>query len=414
MCRWRGLASKGPHRFLVALTPARPRYASQLPRAEPRGESRSIGWSLVVLAAVLERFEDTHEFILATPDGRVPTLDINGLALAMEGGKDLGLQTAAITVQQGVGKSGPAQLRDKHPELVARRESELALLRRHLGRMPVLQNLPNTDAEAASNRDEVVATLDGLPEQRWHLIADVIARYRSLSDAFSLADLDFMYAPGGHAPMVDFHDNPVVGELLHALRENDVPVGLICHAPVAMTSAKYRLGQDEDGGTLVGEDHAFRGARVTTVPKYGEIGMLTFGYPTVPGTKTRLPYYVDVALKEAGYDVLVTLNPSAVGVLWDEEHGLLTGNGPQSVDAQARKLAEIAAEARSGRSGRAPRCPLPAMCHEHREAAGSDHEPQDVGYRDALCRPVAVCDRGSHCSASSAGVAVRRMIRAPA
>lgn len=155
--------------------------ASHLPRAEPRGESLSFGWSLVGVAAVLKRFEDNHEFILATPDGRVPTLDINGLALAMEGGKDL-------------------------------------------GRMPVSQNLPNTDAEAASIRDEVVATLDGLPEQRWHLIADVIARHRILSDAFSLADLDFMYAPGRHAPMVDFHDNPVVGELLHALRENDVPV----------------------------------------------------------------------------------------------------------------------------------------------------------------------------------------------
>ncbi|WP_156479200.1 hypothetical protein [Kocuria palustris] len=114
----------------------------------------------------MERFEDTHEFILATPDGRVPTIDLNVLALAMEGGKDLGLETVAITVQQGVGKSGPAQMRDKHPELVARRESELALLRRH----------------------------------------------RSLSDAFSLADLDFMYAPGGHTPMVDFHDNPAMGE----------------------------------------------------------------------------------------------------------------------------------------------------------------------------------------------------------
>ncbi|MEW1979191.1 hypothetical protein AB0271_12620 [Kocuria palustris] len=140
--------------------------ASQLPLAEPRGESLSIGCSLVELAGVMERFEDTHEFILATPDGRVPTIDLNVLALAMEGGKDLGLETAATTVQQGVGRSGPAQMRDKHPELVARRESELALLRRH----------------------------------------------RSLSDAFSLADLDFMYAPGGHTPMVGFHDNPVMGE----------------------------------------------------------------------------------------------------------------------------------------------------------------------------------------------------------
>ncbi len=322
--------------------------ASQLPLAEPVGASLNIGWFLVELAAVMERFDATHDFVLATPDGRVPTLDINGLALAMQGGKDLGLDTARITIQQDAKKCGPPQLREKNPELVARRESELALLRRRLGRMPVTQNLPKTDAEAASIRDEVVASLDGLPEKRWHSIEELVARHRSESDDFSLADLDFMYAPGGHAPMVDFHDNPVVGELLNALRENDVPIGLICHAPVAMTSAKYRLG--DDGSTLVDENHAFKGARLTTVPKYGEIGMLKVGYPKIPGAKTRPQYYVDVALKEAGYDVALTLPPSAVKVVWDEEHGLLTGNGPQAVDAQAEKLAEIV-EARSGKSG---------------------------------------------------------------
>ncbi|MCK0440665.1 hypothetical protein MUG78_14680 [Gordonia alkaliphila] len=43
----------------------------------------------------------------------------------------------------------------------------------------------------------------------------------------------------------------------------------------------------------------------------------------------------------------MTLNPSAIRVIWDEEHLLLTGNGPQSVDAQADKLFQIVA-ARSG------------------------------------------------------------------
>lgn len=325
--------------------------ASQLPLAQPVGASLNIGWFLVELAAVMERFEDTHEFVLATPDGRVPTLDINGLALAMQGGKDLGLDTARIATQQGAKKYGPERLREKNPGLVARRESELALLRRQLGRMPVTQNLPKTDAEAASIRDDVVASLKDLPEKRWHSVEDLIARHRSESDDFSLADFDFMYAPGGHAPMIDFHDSPVVGELLNALRENDVPIGLICHAPVAMTSAKYRLG--DDGTTLVDEDHAFKGARLTTVPKYGEIGMLKVGYPKIPGERTRLPYYVDVTLKDAGYDVALTLNPSAVKVVWDEEHGLLTGNGPQAVDAQAEKLAEIV-DARSRKNvGRA-------------------------------------------------------------
>lgn len=56
---------------------------------------------------------------------------------------------------------------------------------------------------------------------------------------------------------------------------------------------------------------------------------------------------MDEALKDAGYDVSLTLNPSAIRVIWDEEHLLLTGNGPQSVDAQADKLFQIVA-ARSG------------------------------------------------------------------
>lgn len=324
---------------------------TQLPLAEPVGGSLNIGWFLVELAAVMERFEDTHEFVLATPDGHVPTLDINGLALAMQGGKDLGPDTARITMQQDAKKYAPEQVREKNPALVARRESELALLRRQLGRMPVTQNLPKTDAEAASIRDEIAASLADLPEKRWHSIEELISRHRNESDDFSLADFDFMYAPGGHAPMVDFHDNPVVGELLNTLRANDVLIGLICHAPVAMTSAKYRLG--DDGSTLVDENHAFKGAKITTVPKYGEIGMLKVGYPKIPGEKTRPEYFVDVALKDAGYDVSLTLNPSAVKVVWDEEHGLLTGNGPQAVDAQAERLAEIV-EARSGNSGGHP------------------------------------------------------------
>ena len=54
-------------------------------------------------------------------------------------------------------------------------------------------------------------------------------------------------------------------------------------------------------------------------------------------------HFVDVALEEAGYEVKLTLNPAAVRVLWDGACGVLTGNGPQSVDEQAVKLAEIVA-----------------------------------------------------------------------
>lgn len=72
--------------------------------------------------------------------------------------------------------------------------------------------------------------------------------------------------------------------------------------------------------------------------------MLATQYPKVPGERTRLTYYVDVALTDADYNVSLTLNPSAPKTVWDENHILLTGNGPQAVDEQANRLAEILRE----------------------------------------------------------------------
>lgn len=328
----------------MATSAARPKAlilfssASELPLSKPAGQSINIGWFLVELAAVMAEFEETHDFVLATPDGRVPTLDINGMALNMHGGGSLGTATARVTFEEMKGFSVD-KLREKNPELVLRRDAELALLRRQLGRMPVSKPLPNTDKEAASLHADIVESLNILPEKTWYSIEELLSRHRDAADEFSLSDFEFMHAPGGHAPMVDFNDNPIVGELLHSLRESNVPISLICHAPVAMTSAKYRVGAD--GAITVNEDHEFKGAQITTVPKYGELPMLMVGYPKLPGEKTRLLYYVDVALKDAGYDVALTLDPSAVKVVWDEAHNLLTGNGPQAVDEQAVRLAEI-------------------------------------------------------------------------
>ncbi|MCX5181129.1 hypothetical protein ACFV8Z_51745 [Streptomyces sp. NPDC059837] len=54
-------------------------------------------------------------------------------------------------------------------------------------------------------------------------------------------------------------------------------------------------------------------------------------YPKVPGEATRLPYYVDVALDAAGYDVGLTLNPAAVKVVWDDAHTLLFLEGVEDL-----------------------------------------------------------------------------------
>jgi len=329
---------------LIVLSSAR-----VLPLSEPAGHPGiPTGFFFVELAAVMAEFEKDYDFVLATPDGRPPQLDVNGLALNFHGGGNLGLATARTTMQTGVERFGPEKLRERNPDLLKRRESELALAYRLLGRIPVSEPLPRTDAEAISVRGDVVAGFEASPQREYLSIQQLIERHRDPASDFSLADLAFVHMPGGHGPMVDFHDNPWMGELLHTLREADVPISLICHAPIALTSARYRV--DGDGKVVTDPDHAFKGARITTVPKYGERAMLGFQYPKVPGERTRLTYYVDVALKEAGYDVHLTLNPSAPKVIWDADHSLLTGNGPQAVDEQAARLAEIV----RGRSRKSP------------------------------------------------------------
>jgi putative intracellular protease/amidase len=320
--------------------------ARTLPLSRPAGHPGiPTGFFLVELAAVMAAFENDYDFILATPDGNPPQLDINGLALSFHAAGNLGSATARTTIQSAAKHSSPQSMRAKNPALLERRNAELALARRHLGRIPVSQALPRTDREAASIRDDVVASFESLPQRRYHSIPELIRRHRDPGNGFSLDGLAFVHMPGGHAPMVDFHDNPWMGELLHTLRESAVPISLICHAPVALTSARYRV--DDEGAVATDEQHLFKGARITTVPRYGERMMLEMQYPKVPGEATRLPYYVDVALDAAGYDVGLTLNPAAVKVVWDDEHTLLTGNGPQSVDAQTGHLVRITRRTRT-------------------------------------------------------------------
>lgn len=105
-------------------------------------------------------------------------------------------------------------------------------------------------------------------------------------------------------------------------------------------SAVFRMAS-ADGAPRDFPNHPFRGAKLTTVPKYGELVALATSYPKIPGKKTRLTYYVNEALKQAGYKVSLALNPAAVRVVWEPHLRLLTSNGPQSIDAQSRQLRSI-------------------------------------------------------------------------
>ena len=306
-------AGSPKRRALIVLSSAR-----TLPLREPAGHPGiSTGFFLVELARLLGEFEQEYEFTFATPDGVPPQLDVNGLALPFHAGRMLGPLTALAQLELA-DRHDVQRYRSRHARLVERREADLRLARAHLGRIPGEQ------------------TCLSLPE--------LIGRHRDLSDQFSLGEYDFVHMPGGHAPMVDFDENSWMGELLNVLYEQGTIISLICRAPVALTSAKYRI--TAFGTTQTNYRHPFIGARVTTVPARAEKLMLATGYPKVPDRRTRLTYFADETLRGAGYRVATTLKPAAVKVVWDERRRLLTGNGPQAVYEQVARLRAILREAR--------------------------------------------------------------------
>ncbi|MER6134094.1 DJ-1/PfpI family protein [Streptomyces sp. NPDC001815] len=295
----------------------------------------STGFYLVELAQILKEFGDDYDFTFATPGGIVPQLEINGLALPMHAADKFSSANITATAAQAF-RFDVDTFRAKRPGLVARRDSELSLARRYLGRLPVSETLPGSDKEVVVLRDDLVKSMQDLPEYTYLSIEQLVLRHRDPEDSFDLSGFDFVHMPGGHAPMVDFVDNPWLGELLHTLRENGVIISLICHAPIAMASAKYRVGAD---GTVVTDlDHAFKGVRVTTVAKSAELFVLSNGYLKIPGKKVRMGYYIDEALRSAGYKVETTTSPTAIKVIWEENVRLLTSNGPQSIDEHTARL----------------------------------------------------------------------------
>ena len=85
-------------------------------------------------------------------------------------------------------------------------------------------------------------------------------------------------------------------------------------------------------------DNPFLAAPISTVPTIGERFALRFLYPHVPGKATRLTYFVDAAIKEAGFPLATSVNIAAPLLAYEPSVRLLTGNGPQAIDQQAARL----------------------------------------------------------------------------
>src|SRR5207245_7680742 len=95
----------------------------------------------------------------------------------------------------------------------------------------------------------------------------------------------------------------------------------------------------------------FRAGPIAPVPKFGELLALRFLYPRGPGKRPRLPYFVDVAINEAGFTLATSPNISAPQLAYEPSVRLLTGNGPQAIDEQTAKLRNILTDTLAARTG---------------------------------------------------------------
>ncbi|MGL5693852.1 MAG: hypothetical protein ACRCXA_07235 [Peptostreptococcaceae bacterium] len=311
--------------------------ANSLPLKTPKDTSVSVGFFIVEMAKILQEFKDEYEFVFATPDGQIPTIDINGEALVMQTASKFLTSSVKLTAELNI-NFDLDKYREHNLEYVNRRNSELQTVSDLLGKLKVSEVLPKTNKEAKIFRGELLKIIENKKEHKFMSLKEIIEKDDDKNDSFKISDFKFVHMPGGHAPMVDFVDNPYLGELLNRIHKNKIILSLICHAPIALSSAKF--GVNMDGSIKKIEDHAYKGAHVTVFGKVEELEVSMGGFYHVPGEKTRLTYYASDKLNEDGYNVDTTVE-FLPNVIWDEDKLLLTGNGPQSIDVQAKKLKEI-------------------------------------------------------------------------
>ncbi|BBC38518.1 hypothetical protein SGFS_098120 [Streptomyces graminofaciens] len=153
-----------------------------MPLTEPAGHPGvSTGFYLVEMAQISRKFGDEYDFTFAALGGHVPQLEINGLSLTMHAGAKYGSARVSATAAQAF-RFDVGVFYTRRPELVARRDSELALARRYLGRLPVSEALPNSDKEVVLLRDELIKSMQDLPEHTYPSVEQLVHRHRDSED----------------------------------------------------------------------------------------------------------------------------------------------------------------------------------------------------------------------------------------
>ncbi|MGV9994815.1 type 1 glutamine amidotransferase domain-containing protein [Streptomyces sp. NPDC003374] len=129
------------------------------------------------------------------------------------------------------------------------------------------------------------------------------------------ADYDALYLPGGHGPMADLADNPVLGALLADADRSGLTVAALCHGVAGLLSATKA-----DGGFL------FAGRSLTGFTNDEEYQ---------GGLGDASPWLLETRLAERGALV-------KTGAPWSDtvvtDGNLITGQNPQSSTTTAREV----------------------------------------------------------------------------
>ena len=149
-----------------------------------------------------------------------------------------------------------------------------------------------------------------------------------------------VFAPGGHAPVVDLMQDADIGTILRHFHEAAKPTALLCHGPVALAAAMPRAREfraalvagDTAGASELAQGWAYAGYRMTVFStseeKWAEDNLFN----------AKLPFYMPDALRLAGAEVTTGIVDWAPNVIVDRE--LITGQNMASDHPIAAKLIE--------------------------------------------------------------------------
>src|SRR6201985_1189767 len=134
-------------------------------------------------------------------------------------------------------------------------------------------------------------------------------------DSISESDYDAIFFPGGHGPMWDLVDEPLVARLIEKFYHSNKPISALCHGSVALANAKAANGEP-----------LIKGRKVAGFTNGEEDGV---------GLTSAVPFLTEDLLKSKGADYQKAADWSPFSVV---DGLLVTGQNPQSAELVGENL----------------------------------------------------------------------------